>query len=647
MARRIRIKEPTNTDILSKYTEAQNYWAQYHYQADQDYKTYKDKQEAQVPDGYNVVRLGTANSIISTAADHITGDSPRIKVPEANDSESALARSERLEKGLQAALWRFQSVLTENPIRTLVINGLWSGMMVAKGPLFLSEEWGDIPIESDYEDKDEYTRDSEDYETNKKVSWPFYWRAEDPRYVFPDPGTVGRKWVIVSYARTVGSVKAQWPSWDGRTPGMSKQSEPLPDTAEVQWVEYWDEYFKCYLLAARPMQVTAAPKANYAELLGAFKRSRSITDMEVLGKVYRHKYKKPPFQIRSSGYGSDSGQPHERFESIITRARPLLNQEIVIHSQLDAIMRRTAWPIVLTTLNSGFDSLEPGTVKEMDEKALQLTKSFTELQPQIPQMLMAEADYISQQIQEATFPNVVQGIKAKGIASGYGQNSLVAQAKVKYGAAVVNLSWLLSDAMVDFARCVQYVVDEPVYLWGKTKWGMADAVLKPSDINDLRHVEVTVNPKIPADRANEIEIGGVLVDRGAIDMDTYVQDFVGYENPGEMRKRVLRDRALQSPEILRVMGLWAALKGGYIDKVMEMAVEIGMDPGQLLAILGFGNPSQQAAAPNQGAGAPSQVAAARQGGTATMFGGNLKAQPVPGSPSDVRNQTVPGVPIGG
>ena len=200
---------------------------------------------------------------------------------------------------------------------------------------------------------------------------------------------------------------------------------------------------------------------------------------------------------------------------------------------------------------------------------------------------------------------------------------------------------------MDFGRCVQYVVDEPVYVWGQTKWGMVDAVLKPSDINDLRHVQVTVNPKIPADRANEIEIGGVLMDRGAIDLDTYIQDFVGYENPGEMRQRVLRDRALQSPEIIRVMALWAALKGGYIDKVMEMAQMIGMDPGALLAALGFGNPSQQAPAANQGAGAPQNVAAQRQGNSPTMFSGTQKAQPVPGSPADVRNAAVPGLAIGG
>ena len=139
----------------------------------------------------------------------------------------------------------------------------------------------------------------------------------------------------------------------------------------------------------------------------------------------------------------------------------------------------------------------------------------------------------------------------------------------------------------------------------------------------------------------------MLLDRGVIDTDFYLQEYVGVEQPGEMRVRVMRDRALQDPAIQRVLALHAALKGGYIDFVMQAAAEIGMDPGQLLAILGFGNPSQQAPAANQGAGDPRNVAAQRQGSSPTMFGGAQKAQPAPGSPSAVRDAAVPGVAIGG
>ena len=116
------------------------------------------------------------------------------------------------------------------------------------------------------------------------------------------------------------------------------------------------------------------------------------------------------------------------------------------------------------------------------------------------------------------------------------------------------------------------------------------------------------------------------------------------ENPGEMRIRVLRDRALNSPEIQRVLTFAAALKGGYMDFVMDQAASLGIDPAALLSVLGFGNPSQQSPAANQGAGAPQNVAAQRQGSDPTMFSGTQKSQP--GSPSAVRDAVVPGVSIG-
>lgn len=601
-------------DILARFRVAEEYWGTLHSEMETDRTFFNLAWPVKAPQGYNVIYPDTARTIVMTAADHVAGDSPKVKVPEAGLSKRAQERSEALEKGLQAALYRSQVALLENPIRTLVINGLWSGMMVAQGPIFDPDAWGAEPIESEYEG--DYASARAEYEATKKVSWPFYWRPVDPRYVFPDPGTCGKKWVIVHYERAAGEIKAQWPQWSGKLKGSS---EVLPDNTKVQWYECWTETQRFYMAGTEV--IDAKP----------------------------HRYGKPPFQIRSAGYGDDSGLPHERFRSILWPARSLLFAEIGAWSHRDALIRRTAWTQMLSPKGAGFDSIEPGTVKEIDQQYLadpNLIRSVTEINPVAIQAVDGEIASLDFQIQKATFPNVVQGIKAKGISSGYGQNSLVAQAKVKYGAIAVNLQSLVEEFLVDLAHCVEKVVEEPVPVWGHTKWGVLDAVLKPDDIDGLKYVIVTVNPKLPAERANEIEMGGVLLDRGAIDMDTYLQDFVGYENPGEMRVRVLRDRALNSPEIQRVLSFAAALKGGYLDYVMDQALMLGIDPAALLSVLGFGNPSQQAPAANQGAGAPQNVAAQRQGSQATMFGGAQKSQPVPGSPSDVRDQAVPGVSIG-
>lgn len=617
---------------MSRLQDAQEYWGVLHANQWEDYVMFNLEQVVNVPEGYNVIRPATAHSIIFTAADHIAGDSPQVEVPEAGLSKKAQERSEALEHGLQDSLWRFQSAYPENPVRTLVINGLWSGQMISKGPIFDGDEWGLEPVGSDYEDVTEFESASEEYERTKRLSWPFYWKAEDPRFVYPDPGTVGQEWVIVRYQRTAGSIKQQHKSWDMRLTGMSPSDPPLKSGQLLDFIEHWDKNFRHYLVG------TASADAR---------NPGPLENRTLLDQAREHRYGKPPFQIRSAGYGLDSGLPHERFRSLLYPARSLINAEIGVMSQLDAIMRRTAWTQVLTPIGSGFDSVMPGTVKEMRPEDIEHTRPFSEIQPAVVQALLQEAEFISQQIQEATFPNVVQGIKAKGIASGYGQNSLVAQAKVKYGAAVINLSSLLSEFLVDFGTCIQHVVGEVVPVWGQTRWGKADSKLDPKEIDDLRYVIVNINPKLPTDDANDLAMAQIALSLGLVDMDTAIAEYLHFPNPGEIRTKVMRDKALQSPEIQRVLSLAAAMEGGYIDYVLEMAMKIGMDPGQLLATLGFGNPSQQAPGAQQFGGQPNNVAAqlAPPGQSSTM-GGNVKPQPTPGGPSDVRDQAVPGVPIG-
>src|SRR5438034_739057 len=127
MARRKKQAAPTLDDILMRFRDAQTLWSVLHAEQNTDRTMFNLQQVVSVPEGYSVVRPATANSIISTAADHIAGDSPQVEVPPAGLSKGAQERSERLEHGLQDALWRFQSgqLQVENPVRSLVVTALW------------------------------------------------------------------------------------------------------------------------------------------------------------------------------------------------------------------------------------------------------------------------------------------------------------------------------------------------------------------------------------------------------------------------------------------------------------------------------------------------------------------------------------------
>ncbi len=633
---------PDLDEILRRLSLAIAFWQPLHAEQDVDYAIVNNLQKIAVPEGYNAIYTGTGHRIINTAADHIAGEMPQIEVPVAGLSIKSQERSERLEKALQAAQYRINARRAENVQRTIVLNGLWSGMFVSRGPLFQADAWGRIPTRDGYKDQASYETAQDEYRATKKINWPIYRRAVDPRFVFPDPGTMGKKWVFVRQLRPVSDIRAQWPDWDGRSPGANKSDPPIGDTILVYWIEYWDEHYRAYMVG------------------GAGELGGGTGSGVLLDEVREHPYGKPPFQIRSSGYGIDTGLPWERFRSILYPARSLLNQEIAALNQLDAIMRRTAWPIILEASGVNLKEISPGKVYDIPAEMWGKVQAFSGYDPVVVQGLMTELEFLQDRIEAATFPNVVGGMRAKGIASGYGQNSLVAEAKVKFGAAAANLESLEEEFNADLCRCVKDAIQEDLPIWGKTKWGKLDTVLTPEDCDGAVHVEVTINPKLPTDRANEVAIVQVKLALGLIDKETAIRE-VGYPEALEMLEKIYHDRAMDSPEIQRVLNLASLMENGYMQYVLDAAKKIGMDPGQLLSVLGLGSPQQQLPGRTP-PGQPGNIAAQIAPPGMSMLGQPNKEQPgapittgsvgrpaisaaTPGTQSNIRDQSVPGLPI--
>ena len=619
--RRPKIEAPTKDTILNRKTEGERYWGALHGAQDMDDQYFNLRRPTWAPKPYDadIIYPPTGNSIVTTLADHVAGDSPQIKVPEANLGLRAQGRSERLEKGYQGALARFRATADVDPIRGIVTSFGWAGQVVSKGPIFDPSSWGLKPESDDYSDGDSYEDAMNEYEARKKTEWPFYWEICDPRTVFADPGTHGRKWVVVAFQRRVGEIAAQWPEWDKRTVGMSKNDSPMPDDSKVDWIEYWDEHFRAYMVGG-----------------------------EFIDGPRPHRYGKPPFQIRSAGLGKESGEPEEVCRSMIFPVRNLLDAEIRTSSQMSVMIRNTAWTTILSVRNKGLTEIQPGKIVDMvDAESIAAVRPLTEYKPEVFQGIMAHGQAISSMIEEGTYPNVVKGIKAKGIASGYGQNSLVAQAKVRFGPVAVALQQVLSDFFRDLAFCIENVVQEPVPVWGPMAGGFVDAVLDPKDIDGYYFNVVTVNPMVPGESAVALQEGEHLLNLGAIDMGNFSQKYAGIENPGEMRTLVMRDKIMNSPEFQRIATVEAAVQTGILDRAIEIAQKYGLDPLPFFQVLGLGIPGQQQLPNTPAPTNPAQQAVQNPlGGSPTA---TAKTQPLPGAPGPqaaVRNAAAPGVPIG-
>jgi hypothetical protein len=594
---------PSMTEVLDMAKDDEKFWGQLHGEQEIDHIKFRLLQTINVPEGYNRVRPSTGNSVVMTLADHVAGDMPQTKVPEANLTKVAERRSEKIEKFLQASHARFLSAEPVNQVRTMAINFGWAGMAVSQGPIFIPDVWGTTPERGSFESAEEYEDAMAEYEATKKMKWPFWWRMIDPRFAYPDPGTIGKEHVIIQYERIAASIRAQWPEWTGYRTGTTTK---LANSQRVHWVEYWDTSYRMYIAGGEELDTS------------------------------KHPYGKPQFQIRAAGFGDDTGEPHERFQSLLYPARSLLDQEIRCLTQLDAVMRQAAWSTVLTPENSGLKAIVPGEVQYLKREDIAATRPFTEVRGEVVQALLAEHDIISQGIEDATFPSVVKGVRAKGVGSGYGQNSLAALGKIKFGSVAVACQTLLQEFNEDYLRCVERVVGESVPVWGQTEQGFIDFEIKPEDIAGYYYNIVTLNPKLPIDRANEIQIGSVLYNngQGVIDAATYLSDFGGYEQPDELRVKVLRDQVMRLPQIQQILMIAALEETGMLDYVLQKAREFGMDPLAMMQALGLIQPPSP---PPQGPGgaippAGSLTGAAPNGGGVPRMqpGPSAQAEPMPG-----------------
>lgn len=596
---------PSGDEVMERAREYQQFWTTTHAQMQIDRELYTLSSLIEVPDGYNTVRPSTGNTVVLTLADHVAGDRPQVKVPEANLTKKASRRSERMEKWVQAALPRFFSQAPVSQVRSAIINFGWAGMAVSQGPLFMADAWGEEPERAGYDSMQEYEDDLEDYNAQKRTTWPFHWRMVDPRFVFLDPGSFGKETVIVHYQRTAGSIKRQWREWSMRRPNGGT---PYRASDLVDWYEFWDESHRVYMAGG-----------------------------EVLDSR-RHRYGKPQFQIRAAGFGEESGEPHEIFRSLLFPARSMIRQQIRAWCQLDAVMRKAAWTHMLTTENSAFQGIIPGHTSRLKPEDIELTKPVTELRGEVIQALLQEIALIGGSIEEATYPRVVGGdASATKVNSGYGVNSLAALGKIKFGTVAVAAEGLLSEFVSDLFHCVENVVEEPVPVWGDTKRGWVDLELGPDDIDGYYYNIISLNPKMPIDRANEIQIGSVLYrdGEGVIDSATYLQDFAGYEQPEEMLVRVQKERIMRLPAVQQIMGLAALEETGMLDFIVAKAKEWGLPVEALLTQLGILQPPPAPPTLGPGAGGPGG-AAPNGGGVAPAAPGapGAQAEPMPGSLRD-------------
>ena len=500
-------------DVIKLAYQAEVYWTKSKQHTVKGHHWYNLDIPIATPKGIEYGAPPTAPSLVNDAADHLAGNWPEYTVKTVKETQQAEKEQERVERSLNTAYDLLAREYGKALHRTMAIHGGWSGMMC--GMIGLHDDWDmDHPTIHD-----------------------FYWQPVDPRYVFPDPGSLGKEFVIYRMRRTVGSIRQKWPDWEGQWYAPAgwgfwnqgpdtrpRLNERLPDFMVVDWIEYWDDKYKCFISNGHPVF-----QPTYGQ------------------DLIPHGLGINPFVIRAAGYGDDTGEPHERFRSMLYYIFSMLEAEARLWTQYKWIVEDTAWPVIIAHDSMKPLDLTPASVNYVADMT-DVMKGIRTLREDAvdPKALIDVLGWVQGVIERATYPVILKGQAPSGIRAGYPIAILSTQAKLKFASPSDALKAMLQEFAYKTLAIIKNRIQVPVEV-------ISGYSLEPKDFDKyLGRIDVKMDPNLPTDVAAAIPKLELAVGSLGLPKERALKE-LGYEDPVELRELRMAEDLAEDPRVKQVM----------------------------------------------------------------------------------------------
>lgn len=529
MAKELDYKNPYQIedykDVLNLAWQWRSYWQPSKRQMQNGFHWYHKEVPIVTPKQVEPHVPSTATTLVNDAADHLAGNDPMFTVKAVRESVRADEDRQRVQTSLNSAFDIIGNSSGHPLHRTLSIHGSWSGMMAAR--IYVKEGW----------------------DIKNPTIHDIMWKPEDPRFVYPDPGTGGRKAVIIWQQRNVGLIRQEWPDWDGHwfpaagnegqtyaspyidtnmsgswSPERRRQNKPLNDNATVQWIEYWDEKYKCYIANGVPL---------FTEEYGS--------------DLIEHDLGFCPFVIRAAGYGDDTGEAQHRYKSMLANVFSELDTEAQLITQLKWIVQETAWPVYLVPKDAeGEFDMTPGALNFIENaESIKAVRTLREDAIE-PKSIMHLLEYIKNEIERATYPEILKGSAPSGIRAGYPIAILSSQAHLKFASPTDALKEMFKELGMKTMGVVANRFKVPLDVIEGYK-------LKPEDYDTyLGRVKVKLEPSLPQDLASKLPVLEFLYGSAKFPAMEVIRE-LGYENPEELMELRMAEDLQHDPRVIQVM----------------------------------------------------------------------------------------------
>jgi hypothetical protein len=551
---------PSVEFVLSLKRDYAQYYQAFHQQCATEEMYYFGQNPVPVPEPFEPVRPATPRALINVGTDHVDVNNIEIEVP---SSPRSRARAERLKKFYQGA-WASQ----KGPVlRTAVKHGFLYGTAFLK-VMYDIDQWPNAPVMDDYGitdtdghflmvDESGYKDALQAFMEAQYIRWPLVVQNINPKNLLWDDSRAGTRWVIETYEREVNAIKRRYPQWV-----TDKETKQM-----ASWLEYWDDIWCGYM-----------------------------ADNQWVWGPYRHGYGGLNYvQLQTSNSLEwDCGPPEKRYQGLLHPVHSLLDEEARLTSAYNAMIRQYAWRTM------DFHGPQGPVEATMDQYELWGGKNWVRPNVSVavspsatpPPELLQELNMIQTMIEEATFPNVIRGVRPKGVSSGFGISVLSGMGRLVFQGVANGTSRAVEQANSCLAMIVENRIQGPVTVHARSDVHNFDQTIGPDDIRGLYENIVKMKAEAPEERERESLLALRLYRDGIISL-LEAQRRSGVINPLEEQNQIAAERILQSPEFVQEQIRLAAEGMGLLQQLGEaagVAQEAGlgmeMPPG---GAPGFGN----------------------------------------------------------
>ncbi len=481
---------------------------------DDDY--YEGKDPLGIDSPYKEVRNGMARSVVDVAVQRIFTDNPE----DITESSKATAGEEKA--NTQIKLWVnawLNSIMQEcpNAIDTDKTKGL------VLGECYL--EWIINPL---YEDENIKNEDLVGIP-------PVLWYAPDPRVVYASPVMdrgIPREYFKI-YNRTVEDVLNSWPKW----------SNPLKKkfNAEVDWVEWRDKDWRCYLADKEPV----------------------LIDGEGGKGVGRNRYGSVNLVHIYSGFGQTSyeGKLATLARSIYFPIRGALTELQRMESFADNILRLFCHSNITVTGESETEARKIARLIDASPGGVFLQWGNNKIEKvkgqDPPQGLFSYIAHLQQVIEMRSFVSLLSGHNPTGATSGVQQASQIEWALPAYQPFINNLSAGVSRAVSQSLKVIYDHIEQPTVMGGITTEGAKKVFKQMTLTKDILEGRLQRNivfkTSDPTKDIARAQLGANLYKSGGISLYRFKGEYLNETDPEKDTIKMAVENFLKANPLLNNM----------------------------------------------------------------------------------------------